>query len=93
MVAFVRAKEQENFTMSPERPAPWVEVVPRQEVIDRYPGWGNDAKIILQHLKEPSRWAVHTLYPPLETFVNDSENIVLVGDAVGNVSQAFGIRF
>ena len=93
VVAFVRAKEQENFTMSPERPAPWVEVVPRQKVIDGYPGWGNDAKIILQHLKEPSRWAVHTLYPPLETFVNDSENIVLVGDAVGNVSQAFGIRF
>ena len=93
VVAFVRAKEQENFTMSPERPAPWVEVVPRQEVIDGYPGWGNDAKIILQHLKEPSRWAVHTLYPPLETFVIDSENIVLVGDAVGNVSQAFGIRF
>ena len=91
VVAFVRAKEQEIFKMSPERPAPWVEVVPQQEVIDGYPGWGNDAKIILQHLKEPSRWAIHTLYPPLETFVN--ENVVLVGDAVGNVSQAFEISF
>ena len=73
--------------MSPERPPPWVEVVPQQEVIDGYPGWGNDAKIILQHLKEPSRWAIHTLYPPLETFVNGK--IVLIGDAVGNLSQAF----
>ena len=91
VVAFVRAKEQEIFKMSPELPAPWVEVVPQQEVIDGYPGWGNDAKIILQHLKEPSRWAIHTLYPPLETFVN--ENVVLVGDAVGNVSQAFEISF
>ena len=91
VVAFVRAKEQENFKISPELPAPWVEVVPQQEVIDGYPGWGNDAKIILQHLKEPSRWAIHTLYPPLETFVN--ENVVLVGDAVGNVSQAFEISF
>ena len=90
VVAFVRDKEQKKFTMSPERPAPWVEVVPEQEVIDGYPGWGNDAKIILQHLKQPSRWAIHTLYPPLETFVKGK--IVLVGDAVGNVSQAFGIR-
>ena len=87
VVAFVRAKEQENFTMSPERPAPWVEAVSQQEAIDGYPGWGNDAEIILQHLKEPSRWAIHTLYPPLKTFVN--EKIVLVGDAVGNVSQTF----
>ena len=87
VVAFVRAKEQEIFSMSPELPSPWVEVVPQQEVIDGYPGWGNDAKIILQHLKEPSRWAIHTLYPPLETFVNGK--IVLVGDAVGDVTQAF----
>ena len=87
VVAFIKAKEQEKLSLSPERPAPWVEVVPQQEVIDGYPGWGNDAKIILQHLKEPSRWAIHTLYPPLETFVN--EKIVLVGDAVGNVTQAF----
>ena len=87
VVAFVRAKEQEIFSMSPELPSPWVEVVPQQEAIDGYPGWGNDAKIILQHLKEPSRWAIHTLYPPLETFVNGK--IVLVGDAVGDVSQAF----
>ena len=87
MVAFVRVKGQENFTTSPERPPPWVEVVPQQEAIDGYPGWGNDAKIILQHLKDPSRWAIHSLYPPLETFINGK--IVLVGDAVGNVSQAF----
>lgn len=87
VVAFVRVKEQEYFTMSPEGPPPWVEVVSQQEVIDGYPGWGNDAKIILQHLNDPSRWAIHTLYPPLETFVNGK--IVLVGDAVGIVSQAF----
>ena len=87
VVAFVRDKEQEFSAMSPERPSPWVEVVPEEEVIDGYPGWGNDAKIILQHLKDPSRWAIHTLYPPLETFVNGK--IVLVGDAVGNVTQVF----
>ena len=81
VVAFVLGK---NNSMSPELPSPWVEVVPQQEVIDGYPGWGHDANIILQHIKQPSRWAIHTVYPPLETFVNGK--IVIVGDAVGNVS-------
>ena len=82
VVAFVRENES---AMSPELPSPWVEAVPQQEVIDKYLGWGNDAKIILQHIKTPSRWAIHTLYPPLETFVNGK--IVLVGDAVSKLSH------
>ena len=88
VVAFIRDKEQEFFAtnLSPGRPSPWVEIVPEEKVIDGYRGWSNDAKIILQHLKEPSCWAIHTLYPPLETFVNGPGKIVLVGDAVGNVS-------
>ena len=58
---------------------PWVEPVPQQEVLDRYNGWGHDAMIILNHLKNPSKWYVHTL-TPLETFVRGK--VVLVGDAV-----------
>jgi len=88
VVAFVRVKEQEIFTMSPERPSPWVEVVSQQEVIDGYPGCGNDAKIILQHLKEPRRWAIHTVYPPVETYVNGK--IVLVGDAAHGMLPHLG---
>ncbi|KAF8808041.1 salicylate hydroxylase [Phlegmacium glaucopus] len=85
VVAFVREKET---SMSPARPSPWVEVVPQQEVIDGYPGWGNDAKIIFQHLEQPSRWSIHTLYPPLETFVNGK--IVLVGDAAHGMLPHLG---
>lgn len=84
IVACVREKE---ICMSPARPTPWVEVVPQQEVIDGYSAWGNDAKIILQHVKQLSRWSIHTVYPPLETFVNGK--IVLVGDAVSSVGRAF----
>lgn len=68
------------MSVSPERPSPWVEVVPEQEVIDGYAGWGDDVQIIMEHLKQPSRWEIHTLYPPLETFVNGK--IALMGDAV-----------
>ena len=88
VVAFVREKED---PVSPARPSPWVEVVPQQEMIDKYSGWGNDAKIILQHIKQPSRWAMHTVYPPLETFVNG--RIVLVGDAVSIVGSGTRTRF
>ena len=87
VVAFVREKES-PMSMSSARPSPWVEIVPQQEMFDGYSGWGNDTKIILQHMKQPSRWSIHTLYPPLETFVNG--RIVLVGDAVSYVSS--GIR-
>jgi len=85
VVAFVIGKAN---SMSPELPSPWVEVVPQQEVIDGYPGWGHDAKIILQHIKQPSRWAIHTVYPPLETFVNGK--IVLVGDAAHGMLPHLG---
>ena len=77
--------------MSPARPFPWVEAVPQQEMFDGYSGWGNDAKIILQHMKQPSRWSIHTLYPPLETFING--RIVLVGDAVSDVSSGIQTSF
>ena len=90
VVAFVREKDN-PMAMSPDRPSPWVEVVPQQELIDGYPGWGNDAQIILQHIKEPSRWSLHTVYPPLETFINGK--IVLVGDAVSNVGSGIRTRF
>ena len=90
VVAFVREKD-DSMSISPARPSPWVEVVPQQELIDEYSGWGNDAKIILQHIKQPSRWSIHTVYPPLETFVNGK--IVLVGDAVCNDTPGIRTNF
>ena len=94
VVAFVREKDN-PISISPDRPSPWVEIVPQQELIDGYSGWGNDAQIILQHIKQPSRWSMHTVYPPLETFVNG--RVVLVGDAVSLLTCVVGsstrIRF
>ena len=90
VVAFVREKDN-SMSMSPDRPSPWVDIVPQQELIDEYSGWGNDAKIILQHIKQPSRWSIHTVYPPLETFVNGK--IALVGDAVSNAGLCMRTGF
>ncbi|KAF8167757.1 salicylate hydroxylase [Crassisporium funariophilum] len=86
IVAFVTKKDSTD--LSPERPAPWVEVVPHQELLDAYQGWGADVMIILRHMAQPSRWSIHTLYPPLETYVH--RNIVLVGDSAHGMLPHLG---
>jgi hypothetical protein len=78
VVAFHRPIHDDSLTQ--ERPHPWVETVPHQDLLDAYKEWGNDAQIILEHVTEPSRWSIHTLYPPLKSYVKG--NIVLAGDAV-----------
>jgi len=62
-----------------ELPYPWVESTTEQELKERCGNWGPDTTIILDHLKNPSKWSVHALDPPLERFVRD--RVVLVGDA------------
>ncbi|KAJ7491257.1 FAD/NAD-P-binding domain-containing protein [Mycena latifolia] len=63
---------------SVEVTGPWVESVPQQELLDKYEGWGPDAMIMLNHIKSPSKWFIHSL-TPLNTFVRGT--IALVGDA------------
>ncbi|KAJ7118762.1 salicylate hydroxylase [Mycena epipterygia] len=63
---------------SVEVPGPWVESVPQQELLDEFKGWGPDVMILLNHMKNPSKWSIHAL-TPLETFIRDK--IALVGDA------------
>lgn len=53
--------------------------MPASEMFDAYEDWGLDAKIILSHIKEPSKWAMHVV-EPLENYVKDK--VVLIGDAV-----------
>ncbi|KAJ7043105.1 FAD/NAD-P-binding domain-containing protein [Mycena alexandri] len=66
---------------------PWVEPVPQQELLDRFSGWGHDVMAMLNHLKTPSKWSIHTL-TPLETFVRGK--IVLVGDAAHAMAPHLG---
>jgi len=72
--------------LRPECPAPWAQVVPQSELLDKYQDWGTDALKILKHVKEPNRWSMHMLHPPLESYYRG--NVVLVGDAVSGISLA-----
>ncbi|KAJ4485696.1 salicylate hydroxylase [Lentinula aciculospora] len=62
-----------------ELPYPWVESASQIELKDSCKDWGHDPMIILDHLKNPSKWSIHALDPPLRSYVRD--NVVLVGDA------------
>ena len=55
--------------------------VEQQEMLDAYQdNWGRDATDILRQLTKPSRWTLHAMYPPLDSYVKGK--IVLIGDAV-----------
>ncbi|KAF4620967.1 hypothetical protein D9613_001259 [Agrocybe pediades] len=86
VVAFLNPHN--NIELLPERPLPWTEVRDSQEVVDGYSDWEGDGKIIASHLENPSRWSIHTLYPPLESFVKD--RVVLVGDAAHGMLPHLG---
>ncbi|KAJ3802246.1 FAD/NAD-P-binding domain-containing protein [Lentinula aff. detonsa] len=62
-----------------ELPYPWVESVSQDELKDSCKDWGHDPMIILDHLTNPSKWSIHALDPPLQSYVRDK--VVLVGDA------------
>ena len=78
VVAF--STDDSGDELLPEREGPWVQVASEKELLGCYEGWGPDAVAMLKSIKNPSRWAIHTLYPPLSTYVRG--RVALVGDAV-----------
>ncbi|KAF8883521.1 FAD/NAD(P)-binding domain-containing protein [Infundibulicybe gibba] len=57
---------------------PWVKDVSKQEVLDFYASWEPDLLQLLQHLENPSRWAIHVVHPlPFSV----SGRVALLGDA------------
>jgi len=57
----------------------WVSTVSQDELIRVYEGWGNDAIGLLKNIPKPSKWQVHVVYPPLESYVKG--HVALIGDA------------
>lgn len=61
-------------------PSPWTKPTSHDELLQEYSGWGEDANVILKEMKDPSKWYLHFLHPPLSSYVR--QRVVLVGDAV-----------
>ncbi|KAG6900611.1 hypothetical protein C0993_007834 [Termitomyces sp. T159_Od127] len=62
-------------------PLPWAKPVSQDELLREFSQaeWGEDANTILKEMKNPSKWYLHFLHPPLSTYTR--QRVVLVGDA------------
>ncbi|KAI0749249.1 FAD/NAD(P)-binding domain-containing protein [Daedaleopsis nitida] len=59
---------------------PWVEKVSKDVLHEEYEGWGPDVAALLSVMpEEPSRWSIHVVDPPLESYAKG--RVALLGDA------------
>ena len=71
--------------------APWVELVPREVVEEVYAGWGPNVAALMKCMPEnPSKWSIHVLYPPLESYAKG--NVAVLGDAVSIMRSSYESR-
>ncbi|TFY80957.1 hypothetical protein EWM64_g3057 [Hericium alpestre] len=58
---------------------PWVVPASKDELLSQFSDWGDDARMVLQFIENPTKWSLHGLYPPLPSFVTG--RVALIGDA------------
>ncbi|KAH9858330.1 FAD/NAD-P-binding domain-containing protein [Lenzites betulinus] len=69
--------------------APWVQEVSKDELKGVYEGWGPDIAAILECMPEkPSKWSIHVVHPPLDTYVKGL--VALLGDAAHGMLPHLG---
>ena len=82
IVAFVanhdKAIGEENIPPD----APRVVPVDTETLVKEYQGWGNEVTTLLSCAKEPSKWIIDVVYPPLQSYVKG--RVALLGDSVSS---------
>ncbi|KAJ3489228.1 hypothetical protein NLI96_g2278 [Meripilus lineatus] len=58
---------------------PWATSVPEQQLLEEFSTFGEDAMRMLKCIRNPSKWLIHVVYPPLESYVRG--RVALLGDA------------
>ena len=54
--------------------------MPEQQLLEEFANFGDDAMRMLKCIRNPSKWFIHVVYPPLESYVRGK--VALLGDAV-----------
>lgn len=80
MVAFVIDRTVDVGEANLPEGQPWVVPVTTDALLQEYAGWGPDVMGILKSIDNPTKWHVHVLHPPLDSYVKG--RIALLGDAV-----------
>ncbi|KAF9553097.1 FAD/NAD(P)-binding domain-containing protein [Agrocybe pediades] len=73
------------FLSDPEKEGTYLDGPPVVEVSDddfapQFAAWENEVQVLIKNMVKPSRWAIQTV-APLDTYVSDSRNVLLLGDA------------
>ncbi|KAH7914736.1 hypothetical protein BJ138DRAFT_999357 [Hygrophoropsis aurantiaca] len=69
-------------------PNQWVVPAAQDEIFTAYQGSGSDVTALLSLINTTSKWAIHALSPPLESYVKT--NVALVGDAAHGMCPHLG---
>ncbi|OTG81792.1 salicylate 1-monooxygenase [Acinetobacter sp. ANC 4648] len=78
-INIVAFKSDRMNTVLPENTA-WTRSMTKQEMLDDFSDWSNSCKALLNLIEAPTIWALHEI-PPLETYKNKNQNVILIGDA------------
>ncbi|OAX30898.1 FAD/NAD(P)-binding domain-containing protein, partial [Rhizopogon vinicolor AM-OR11-026] len=66
----------------------WVTSASTQELLEAFDDCGPEVKKILSLIEKPSKWAIHSVDPPLEKFSRGS--VALIGDAAHGMCPHLG---
>jgi salicylate hydroxylase len=84
VAAFDTKRELEGTPFPHEK---WVSDVPTSEGVEAYDTFEPEAKVLMECMENPSRWAIHVL-KPLDQWVHG--NVALIGDASHAMRPCFG---
>lgn len=78
-INIVAFKSDRTQTTLPEN-TPWTKSVSKQEMLDDFADWSESCQALLNLIEQPTIWALHET-PPLTTYKNKTQNVIVIGDA------------
>ncbi|TFY66084.1 hypothetical protein EVG20_g5005 [Dentipellis fragilis] len=58
---------------------PWVLPATQDELLNHFKGWKDEPVAIFRSIEKPTKWFLHGMYPPLNSYVKGQ--VALIGDA------------